>query len=217
MIHALHSKHHTGTYMSNISPKSRSKPPSFSSSVGSARRVVVLMMVTANSRPTERGVDGAKASTPEKRSAMAASTSFMFSRLILCGSLVCTIHRPSVHYPPPGKSCSCVAYVTCLRPSAFASRSAFESNFLFLLSSFSFSRRSFHFCLHDLSKIPTNFWRGSLLPLTTYFFVSIFCLHIAPYFLHFATAYLRNCAQNIADLSIRNYAIDATRPTVPTI
>ena len=79
-----------------------------------------------------------------------------------------------MHYLPPGAYCSCVGCVTCVRLSAFAPRPLFESNFLFPLSSFSFSRPSSHFCLHDLSRIPTNFWRGSLLPLTTYFCVAIF-------------------------------------------
>ena len=39
-----------------------------------------------------------------------------------------------------------------------------ESRFLILLSSFSFCRPPAHFCLHNLSRIQTNFWRGSYAP-----------------------------------------------------
>ena len=79
-----------------------------------------------------------------------------------------------------------------------------ESFFLILVSSFSLSRPSAHFCLCDLSRIPTNFWRGPCyLPLITYFFRAIFSLHVAPYFLHSTTAYVRKCAQNIVSSSDR--------------
>ena len=87
---------------------------------------------------------------------------------------------------------------TCLRSSSTAPRPSLESHFLILLSSFSFCRRSAHSCLHDLSIIPTNFWRGSLLPLTVppTFLLRSFCLRVASYFLHSTTACLRNCEQN---------------------
>ena len=65
-------------------------------------------------------------------------------------------------------------FVTCLRPTATAPGPSLESHFLIRVSSFSLSRPSAHFCLYDLSRIPTNFWWGSLLPLTTYFSGAIF-------------------------------------------
>ena len=63
---------------------------------------------------------------------------------------------------------------TCLRSSSTAPRPSLESHFLILLSSLSFCRRSAHLCLHELSRTPTNFRRGSQLPLTTYFLAAIF-------------------------------------------
>ena len=69
--------------------------------------------------------------------------------------------------------CSCITYSASLRPSPIATRPSLESHFLILLSSFSFFRRPDHFFLHDLSRTPTNFWRGSLLPLTPYFLAAI--------------------------------------------
>ena len=60
--------------------------------------------------------------------------------------------------------------IVCLRSNPIAPVASFESHFVLLLSFFSFSRPSAHFCLHDLSRNLTNFWRGSMIPLTTYFF-----------------------------------------------
>ena len=117
---------------------------------------------------------------------------------------------------------SCVGDVTCLRPSAFAPGPSLDSNFVFPLSSFSFSRPSSHFCLHDLSRIPTNFWRVSLLS-TPYHL--LFCCDIFVFTLRliFCILPLLICATAhktllvFSDLSIRNYAIGATRPTVATM
>ena len=85
-----------------------------------------------------------------------------------------TTHPGKDLQPTAGTYCSCVTCIACLRPSPIAPRPSLESHSSILLSSFSFCRRSAHFCLHDLSRIPTNFWRGSLLPLTTYFLSAIF-------------------------------------------
>ena len=113
--------------------------------------------------------------------------------------------------------------ITCPRSSPIAPAPLLERFFVFLLSSFLFSRPSAHFCLNDFSKTPTNFCWGFLISLTAYFFAVIFCLRVDPYFLFFTTPRVRNCAQNISSsivlilLSIRSCAIAATRPTDPTM
>ena len=119
--------------------------------------------------------------------------------------------------------CSYVTYIASLRPSPIAIRTSLESHFLLHLSSFSFCHRSAHFFLHDLSRIPTNFRRWSLLPLTTYFAGAIFSslrLCVASYVLYFANAYCANAPVSLVDFSdllIRNYALDTTRPTVSAL
>ena len=84
---------------------------------------------------------------------------------------------------------------TCLRSNPIAPAPSLESHFVFLLSSFLFSRPSAHFRLHDLSRIPTNFWRGSLIPLATYFFRTDLLSSHDPLFSPFYSIYHYLCAQ----------------------
>lgn len=66
------------TYMSNISSRSKSRPPSSSS--GPAKRVGVGLAVAADEamhRPEKAGVDGAKATASENRRVVTAMASFI--------------------------------------------------------------------------------------------------------------------------------------------
>jgi hypothetical protein len=76
-------KHRIDTHMSNISERSKSRPPSrppFSFSSPLTKRAVVLTAVAAAEAtplPTSVGVDGAKEVTPERKRVMVAMARFI--------------------------------------------------------------------------------------------------------------------------------------------